>query len=155
MGEAKKVEILVRGEPGMGASMETREQGAKDSAQSSKRCATEYPSQLGLLRSGAHRSSCVQRQNHGDQLPSSTAGQRDSLAQLADAVSVDTGVPPGRVLRILQCAELLRSSMDKGYASPPTPSVPTKTPTSTDRLRWYPFGPNGRIQPPVPPGLEL
>jgi hypothetical protein len=101
----------------------------------------------------------VQRESSSDPSRSSPTPQRFSLDQLAEAVSVDTGIPPGRVLRILISAERLKALMEQGAEGslPPgvaTSATPTQHASTNDPVRWYPVGANGRLRAPLPPGME-
>jgi len=71
-----------------------------------------------------------------------------SLDKLCDAVSADTGIPPGRVRRILLSAERLRTLMAQTPVDAATSAI--SSPVNRDPLRWYPVGDNGRLQPPSP-----
>ncbi len=81
-------------------------------------------------------------------------------------MAADTGVPAGRVRKILLSAERLRQSLQPGaihaataqgdaMASGPhrqaSAASPDAAAATDDPLRWYPIGANGRLRPPQPP----
>ena len=85
-------------------------------------------------------------------------------------MAADTGIPAGRVRKILLSAERLRPSLQpgavqaataqgdamasgaNGQASATSPGAAATA--SDDPLRWYPIGANGRLRPPQPPELQ-
>lgn len=81
--------------------------------------------------------------------------QHVNIEQLIQAVSTDTGMPPGRVRRILLSAEQLKSLMEQGSVANAAPAAAANTRKTNDPLRWYPVGANGRLRPPQLPLQEL
>ncbi|MBM5825864.1 MAG: hypothetical protein FJ054_11020 [Cyanobacteria bacterium M_surface_10_m2_119] len=77
----------------------------------------------------------------------------DGLAALCGAVAAETGIPEGRVRKVLLSAQRLqRAGGWNAAATPaPDPGPASATPGShADRLRFYPLGANGRLRPPAP-----
>jgi hypothetical protein len=66
-----------------------------------------------------------------------------ALDELCEAVASETGIPPGRVKKVLVAAQRLQR------VGPPV-SPAAVPPVSQDPLRFYPLGANGRIHPPLP-----
>jgi hypothetical protein len=64
-------------------------------------------------------------------------------AALIAALSAETGLPPGRVHKVL-------AALQRHLASPGAPTAATigNEATSVDPLRFYPIGANGRLRPP-------
>jgi hypothetical protein len=73
----------------------------------------------------------------GDHVPD------DPFDSLCAAVATETGIPVGRVKKVLLSARHHQQS-----GKPPAPPEPW--PGQDDPLRYYPLGANGRIHPPVP-----
>jgi len=75
------------------------------------------------------------------QHPPASAGA-SPLEDVCAAVATETGIPPGRVRKVLLAAQRYQQT---GQADPPatTPALPT------DPLRFYPLGANGRLHPPL------
>ena len=92
------------------------------------------------------------QQQDAEHLPSEAKVlQHVNIEQLIQAVSTDTGIPPGRVRRILLRAEQLKSLMEQGSVASAAPAAPTNTRETNDPLPWYPVGANGRLRPPQSP----
>ena len=66
-----------------------------------------------------------------------------ALDELCAAVASETGIPPGRVKKVLLAAQ-----RHQGAGTPRPPAA--APPVSQDPLRFYPLGANGRIHPPLP-----
>lgn len=87
------------------------------------------------------------------QLPPISDSQKSSPADLSSAdltsaaliaaLSAETGLPPGRVHKVL-------AALQRHLASPGAPTAATigNEATSVDPLRFYPIGANGRLRPP-------
>ncbi len=87
------------------------------------------------------------------QLPPISYSQKSSPANLSSAdltsaaliaaLSAETGLPPGRVHKVL-------AALQRHLASPGAPTAATigNEATSVDPLRFYPIGANGRLRPP-------
>lgn len=69
-------------------------------------------------------------------------GPEEQLDSLCAAVAADTGLPMGRVRKVLLSARHLQQS---GEVHPPPEAVTTPP----DPLRYHPLGANGRIHPPI------
>ena len=70
------------------------------------------------------------------------------MPALCAAVSADTGIPEGRVRKVIQAAQRLQHTLDQSTATHPLASQPMPEPGSpADRLRYYPIGANGRLSP--------
>lgn len=76
----------------------------------------------------------------------------EALASLCAAVAAETGIPQGRVRKVLQVAQRHQRAGGVTPAPPPTPDPGAAAPPGSraDRLRYYPLGANGRLRPPAP-----
>jgi hypothetical protein len=70
-------------------------------------------------------------------------GSEQDLNSLSAAVAAETGIPPGRVKKVLLSARRYEQT------GPPPSSPPAPLATKADPLRFYPLGPNGRTHPPL------
>jgi hypothetical protein len=71
----------------------------------------------------------------------------DGLDSLAAAVAAETGLPMGRVKKVLLTAQ--RHQQAGTPAPTPPVSLDSQPATQADPLRFYPLGANGRIHPPL------
>jgi hypothetical protein len=65
-----------------------------------------------------------------------------ALDSLCDAIAADTGIPMGRVKKVLLSAQ---HQLQAGNPSAPPASLAAQD----DPLRFHPLGANGRIHPPI------
>jgi hypothetical protein len=71
----------------------------------------------------------------------------DGLDSLAAAVATETGIPMGRVKKVLLTAQ---RHQQPGTPGPTLPvSLDSQPAAQSDPLRFYPLGANGRIHPPL------
>jgi hypothetical protein len=78
----------------------------------------------------------------------------EALASLCAEVAAETGIPEGRVRKVLQLAQRLHREGRMNSAPPaaadPGLESPSASGSAADRLRYYPLGANGRLRPPAP-----
>lgn len=65
-----------------------------------------------------------------------------ALESLCAAIAADTGIPTGRVKKVLLSAQ--RQQLAVNPSAWPAPQIP-----QADPLRFHPLGANGRIHPPI------
>ncbi|MEB3320584.1 MAG: hypothetical protein VKI63_06565 [Cyanobium sp.] len=87
-------------------------------------------------------------QNEG---PGNGPADPTHLNQLSEAVAADTGIPAGRVRKVLLSARRHASSLEAAPPLPQRAAQPAADAPRDDRLRWYPLGANGGLRPPAPP----
>lgn len=78
------------------------------------------------------------------------AGQELSgpaLASLCAAVAAETGIPEGRVRKVIQAVQRHQQA-GRPSTSPPATQPGDAPDSPVDRLRFYPLGANGRLRPP-------
>jgi hypothetical protein len=69
------------------------------------------------------------------------------LDSLSAAVAAETGIPLGRVKKVLLCAQRLQRASP---SAPDSPALSASPPAlQADPLRFYPLGANGRTYPPL------
>lgn len=77
----------------------------------------------------------------------------EAMAALCAAVSADTGIPEGRVRKVIQAAQ--QHQQDPGLGTASSSGQPPRRPDATvpdspaGRLRFYPLGANGRLGHPA------
>lgn len=64
-----------------------------------------------------------------------------------EAVSADTGMPPGRVRRLLLSAERWKAALEQNPDAVHSAGASADSSGGHDPLRWYPVGANGRLRP--------
>jgi hypothetical protein len=68
-----------------------------------------------------------------------------TLDAVCAAVAAETGIPAGRVKKVLVAAQR-HQHLQAGASTPPQAAAPAPS----DPLRFYPLGANGRLHPPRP-----
>jgi hypothetical protein len=74
-------------------------------------------------------------------------GPEKELDSLSAAVAAETGIPMGRVKKVLLSAQ--RHQQAGTPASAPSASLASQPAVQADPLRFYPLGANGRTYPPL------
>jgi hypothetical protein len=73
-----------------------------------------------------------------------------AMAELCAAVAAETGIPEGRVRKVIQAAQRHQHTLVQGATAHPSTWQPSPPPGSlADQLRYYPIGPNGRLFPAI------
>jgi hypothetical protein len=69
------------------------------------------------------------------------------MAALCAAVAVETGIPEGRVRKVIQAAKHHQHA--PGLSAPLARASTGAPDAPADPLRFYPLGANGRLRPPA------
>lgn len=71
----------------------------------------------------------------------------EAMPALCAAVAVETGIPEGRVRKVIQAAQHYQHA--PGLSAPHANASTGESDAPADPLRFYPLGANGRLRPPA------